>query len=70
MQISRFEIHITVNCVNCFQNSSNVENYHLNVRCQCYAQHDEKKIKYVWTLKAVYDKACENGAILQVTAAL
>jgi len=56
--------------VNCFQNSSNVENYHLNVRCQCYAQHDEKKIKYIWTLKAVYDKACENGAILQVTAAL
>jgi len=69
LQISRFEIHITVNCVNCFQNSGNVENYHLNVRCQCYAQHD-KKICNIWTLQAVYNKACENDAILQVTAAL
>ena len=43
-------------------------NHRLNVRCQCCTQHDHKIFK-IWTLQAVYDKACVNDAILHVTAA-
>ena len=64
-QISRCEIHTTVNCVNCFQNSCNVENHHLNFRCKFYVQHDNTIFKF-WTSKAVCNKACKKYAILHV----
>ena len=68
LQISRLEIHTAVNRANCFQNSGNVENHHLNFRCQFCTQHDDKIFKF-WTSQAVYNKACVNDAILHVIAA-
>ena len=32
--ISRLQIHTALNCTICSQNSSNVENHHLNYLCQ------------------------------------
>ena len=52
----------------CFQNSGNVENHHLNYRCQFCTQRDRTIFKN-WTSKAVYHKACVKYAILHVTAA-
>ena len=52
----------------CFQNSGNVENHHLNYRCQFCTQHDYVIFKN-WTLKAVYHKACVEYTILHVKAA-
>ena len=67
-QISRFEIHSTFNCMNCFQNSGNVENHHLNYRCQFCTQHDHT-IFINWTSKAVYNQVCVKYVILHVKTA-
>ena len=66
--ISRFEIYTALNCTICSQNSSNVENHHLNYICQSCAHYDDTIFKN-WTFKAVQDKTCYVYAIFYVKAA-
>jgi len=55
-------------CTICSQNSSNVENHHLNYICQSCAHYDDTIFKN-WTFKAVQDKTCYVYAIFYVKAA-
>ena len=66
--ISRFEIDTALNCTICSQNSSNVENHHLNYICQSCA-HCDYTIFKIWTSKAVQDKTCYLYAIFHVKKA-
>ena len=76
LQNSRFEIYTAFNCMIYFQNSSNVENHHLNCACQCCAKHDGKffinvnskhqkmcRIKPVWNMLFLMSKQYKNNVL-------